>query len=91
MASTVVLPGMNPHCASSPITCMCDVTGMRFESTGLRPRFPVASSKAGCDRRVPKRPRPGKISAQCRAAQCRAAQCRAAQCRVRPSAVRPKF
>ena len=57
----------------------------------LRPRFPVASSKAGCDRRVPKRPRPGKISAQCRAAQCRAAQCRAAQCRVRPSAVRPNF
>jgi hypothetical protein len=22
MASTVFLPGMNPHCASSPITCM---------------------------------------------------------------------
>ena len=57
----------------------------------LRPRFPVASSKAGCDRRVPKRPRPGKKSAQCRAAQCRAAQCRAAQCHVRPSAMRPNF
>ena len=51
----------------------------------LRPRFPVASSKVGCDRRVPKRPRPGKFrpsatcAAQCHAAQCRAAQCRAAQ------------
>jgi hypothetical protein len=63
-------------------------TGAQFlrRRFGPRPRFPVASTKAGCDRRVPKRPRPGKNSAQ-----CRAAQCHAAQCRVRPSAVRPKF
>ena len=52
---------------------------------GLRPRFPVASSKAGCDKRVPKRPRPGNF----RPSAVRPSAIRPSA--VRPSAVRPNF
>ena len=52
---------------------------------GPRPRFPVASTKAGCDRRVPKRPRPGKF----RPSAMRPSAMRPSA--MRPSAVRPNL